>query len=464
MPSKLIFLIICSTIVLCTLLYGAVHQPILSLFYLGTALILILWVFDSISMGQLRYNTHPLQIPIIATILYGIIQIIPFGYIPDIAGVRDIPNTISIDPFATKLSIMHFFALLVYFSAVLTFVDSAKRLKKLVTLIIVFGFLYSFYAILQSVLSPGKIYGIYEIPLAQPFGSFVNRHNFAAFMEMSLAIPLGMLFAGAVPKDKRLLYITAITLMSVALLLSGSRGGLVAFFAELLFLIFITTDTRGSSQMLLKIALVIIFLFVTILGTIFVGGESTLTRIAETAQSSDVTTNRLHIWSVTLKIISHYPIFGVGLGAFPQAYTKFDSLSGLERVEQAHNDYLQILADAGIFGLVFASLFVFYLVKTGIRSIKEKNNFRRAVAIGALSGCFAILVHSIFDFVLHVTAIAVMFLTLCAIVVTSGSSFPDDDPDKKRRKRKRKQKAELTAIDNPPELEGNKQSSNPTEI
>jgi hypothetical protein len=57
-----------------------------------------------------------------------------------------------------------------------------------------------------------------------------------------------------------------------------------------------------------------------------------------------------------------------------------------------------------------------------------------------------------------------MFLTLCAIVVTSGSSFPDDDPDKKRRKRKRKQKAELTAIDNPPELEGNKQSSNPTEI
>ena len=73
----------------------------------------------------------------------------------------------------------------------LAYIDNAKRLRKIVSVITIFGFLYAFYAILQAVLSPERIYGIYEPRFATPFGSFVNRHNFAAFMEMSIAVPLG---------------------------------------------------------------------------------------------------------------------------------------------------------------------------------------------------------------------------------------------------------------------------------
>lgn len=436
--GKFIFFIICSTLILSTLLYGTVHQPILALFYLSASLILILWSFEAFLTGKFRLNRTPLQVPIILTIVYGIIQIIPFGYISEVAGVKDIPKTISIDPFATKLAIVHFFALLVYFSAILTYVDSIKRLQKLLLLITIFGSLYAFYAILQSVLSPGKIYGIYESRFAQPFGSFVNRHNYAAFIEMSISIPLGMLFVGAVPKDKRLLYLIAVGLMLISLLLSGSRGGLVAFLAEIIFLIFITTKLKRRSQVVFKVILVVILLIVAIAGTIFVGGESTLTRIIETSRSQDLSTNRIHIWSVTLKVIASNPIFGVGLGAFPQAYTKFDSRSGLERVEQAHNDYLQILSDAGIFGLIFAGLFIFWLFRIGFQSIKTENTFHRAAATGALTGCFAILVHSIFDFVLHVTAISLMFLTLSAIVVLNGQKFLKEEPQRYLRKRKTK--------------------------
>ncbi|MFN3330471.1 MAG: O-antigen ligase family protein, partial [Pyrinomonadaceae bacterium] len=263
MPSKLIFFIICSALVLTTLLYGAVHQPILALFYLSASLIVILWAIEGFATGKLRYSKCLLQLPLVAVILYGIFQIIPFGYIAEIAGVGGIPKTISINPFATKLAVVHFIALLIYFASMLAFIDSVKRIKTLVFLMIIFGAVYSFYAILQSVLSPQKIYGIYELPLgANPFGSFVNRNNFASLIEMIIAIPLAMLLTGIVPKDKRLLYGIAIGLMGIALLLSGSRGGLVAFFAEILFLIFFAVESKGTKGVILKTATAALFLIV----------------------------------------------------------------------------------------------------------------------------------------------------------------------------------------------------------
>lgn len=439
MPSKFIFLILCSALILTTLFYGAVHQPILALFYLSMSLVALLWAAEGLITGKLRYSTCLLQVPIIAIILYGIFQIIPFGYNDEVAGVTDVPATISINPFATKLAIVHFVALLIFFAAMIAFVDSVKRIKKLVLIITIFGAVYSFYAILQSVLSPQKIYGIYELPLgANSFGSFVNRNDFAALIEMTIAFPLGMFLVGAVPKDKRLLYSIAIVLMGVALLLSGSRGGLVALLAEILFLIFLTIKSKGTKGVLLKATTAVLFLVIMIAGAAFVGGETTLTRITEEQGELSVeTTNRLHIWSTSLKIIASNPIFGVGLGAFPQAYTKFDTLSGAERVEQAHNDYLQVLTDAGIFGLIFAAFFVIYLFKKGIENISTNNQFRRAVAISSIAGCFAILVHSFFDFVLHITAISLFFLTLCSLVVIAGQAFPDDEIEEHKRRRRK---------------------------
>ncbi|HEX8369564.1 MAG TPA: O-antigen ligase family protein [Pyrinomonadaceae bacterium] len=447
MANKLIFLIICATIILTTLFYGAVHQPILALFYAGAALVVLLWVFDSFKSGELRFSRSWLQIPLVAIILFGLVQIIPFGSLGDASGVPSIPRTISHEPFATQSTVLHLIALLIFFAAMLAFIDNAKRLRKIVMVITVFGFLYAFYSILQAVLSPARIYGIYEPRFATPFGSFVNRHNFAAFMEMSLAVPLGLIFVGAVPRDKRLLYVTAIGLMGVALLLSGSRGGLVALLAEIFFLIILTTKTKGYGQIALKAGLAVALFATIVVGSILIGGESSLTRFAETATSADITTNRTHIWNVTLSVIKNNPLFGAGLGAFPQVYTAFDTLNGMERVEQAHNDYLQILADAGIVGLIIGAFFAFWLFRDGLRNVKTHNTFRRGVAVGALAGCFAIFVHSIFDFVLHTTAISMMFLTLCALVVVSGRKSDDDDAETPSPRRKKSNSASVTSIE-----------------
>lgn len=424
--NKIVFFLLCAAIVWTTLAYGTVHQPIIALFYLTAAVIAVLWAVDGFSGGVFRFNKSLLQIPLLAIFVYGIIQVIPFGSLAEAAGVAGIPRTISLDPFWTKVSALHFLAFFIFFAALLAFADNTKRLKTLVWLITIFGFLYAFFAILQAVLSPDKIYGIYERQFASPFGSFVNRHNFAAYMEMTIAVPLGLMFAGAVQRDRRLLVITAIGLMGIALLLSGSRGGLVALLAEIFFLIILTTKTKSHRKLALKIALSVALVAVIVVGSTLIGGESSLTRLAETSASKDFTTDRTHIWSVTLDVITNNLPFGAGLGAFSVAYTPYDSLSGLERVEQAHNDYLQVLADAGIVGLIIGAFFVFWLFRTGLQNIKTENTFRRGVAVGALSGCFAILVHSIFDFVLHTTAVSLLFLILVSLVALSGRKNRDD--------------------------------------
>lgn len=424
------YLLIFLLITVSTLVYGAVHQSVLTVVYILIALMLILWAVDWMRSGVIRFNSSLLQLPLVGAAVYGFVQVIPFGTLNEAAGVSGIPRTISIEPFATEISAIHFIALLIFFAAALTRIDSANRLRKLTIFLSVFGFGYAFFAILQSVLSPDKIFGIYGRPGANPFGSFVNRNHFAAWIELAIALPLGLLFTGAVSKDKRLLYITAISLMGVALIVSGSRGGLVAFLVEIIFLLLIANRSEGKGKSFVKPALAVGLVLVVIAGSYFVGGESSLTRIStDQAEAAGTNADRAHIWSVTLKVIGDSMPFGVGLGAFGTAYGKFDVNSGLERVEQAHNDFLQVISDAGIVGAFLGIGFLFLLFRAGKRSLQTDNDHRRGLAAGALAGIVAVLVHSFFDFVLHTTAVALLFLTLLSVLIVSGTTFPDDVPN-----------------------------------
>jgi O-antigen ligase len=418
------------------MIYGTVHQPIIAFFYIVMGIVALLWALDGFRSGAFRFHTSLIQLPILATVVYGVIQIIPFGTVGPIGGVSGIPRTISYDPFATQTAAFHFLALFLFLAAALTFIDTAGRLRFITRMMAIFGFIYAFYAILQLVLSPTKIYGIYTSPFATPFGSFVNRHNFAAYITMAISVPLGLLFSKGVKKDRRLLYMTALGVMGVALVLSGSRGGLVAMIAGVCFLVVITYRSGGTKQLVLRIAGVVVITAVIVTGAFMFGGENSLDRLAETASSENATADRSEIWSVTGKIIAENMPFGVGMGAFGVAYSKHDPSNGLERVEQAHNDYLEVLADAGIVGVLIGICFLGLIFYTGIKASKVKDRFLRGAASGALAGCFAMFVHSLFDFVLHTTAVSILFLTLVAIIGVTRrlGEQVEDKPKSKSRK------------------------------
>jgi O-antigen ligase len=170
-----------------------------------------------------------------------------------------------------------------------------------------------------------------------------------------------------------------------------------------------------------------------VVGVILVGGESSITRFVDTVNASDPTTGRTQIWRVTLDIIKAHPVVGAGLGAYGVAYTPFDPRNGTNRPEQAHNDYLQVLADAGIIGAACGLFFIFALFRLGLKRRRSPDIFRRGVATGALAGCFAALVHSFFDFTLHTTSNALLFLTLAGLA-TAGPRI--ERVVRKRRRRR----------------------------
>ncbi len=443
LPSRFAFLVICIAIVLSALAYGTVHYWALGLFNLGGLTILVLWVLDAWSLGNLRISRNLLQLPLLGALVLGLIQLVP---LPEIssggATAIRLTNALSFDPYSTRLVLVQLATLLIYFAATLVFVDTPHRLRLLVRTIMIFGFLLAVFGLTQSFTSPTKVYWVRELPQSTAFGPFINRHHFAGYMELTIALPLGLLFSGAVDKEKRLLYLFVAGLMGVALVMTTSRGGIISLVLEIVFLVVVTAiwrtqnERRRTKSSRLKrvgtrIGLAAALLVGLFFGVLLLGGEFSINRFIDSVNTTDPTTGRAHFWAVTLDIIKAHPYVGTGLGAFGVIYTRYDSRSGLFRLEQAHNDYLQVLSDAGIIGGVLAVSFVVLLFYKAISRAKSKDDFRRGVALAALSGCFAVMVHSFFDFTLHTTANALLFLVLAALATLNGRV------EKPPRKRKR---------------------------
>jgi O-antigen ligase len=338
-------------------------------------------------------------------------------------------------------------SLLVYFAATLVFTDSPHRLRLLVRTITIFGFFLAIFGLTQSVTSPTKVYWFRELTQSTAFGPFINRHHFAGYMELTMALPLGLLFTGSLERDKRFIYLFAAGLMGVALMMTNSRGGIISLLAEITFLVVITgfrraqrhgkggEPTQRVKSAVLRAALALVLIVGLFVGVVLLGGESALSRFVGTVNTNDPTTGRAHFWSVTLDIIRAHPVLGTGLGAFGVVYTRYDSRNGLFRLEQAHNDYLQVLSDGGIAGAALGLFFIVMLFRSGFTSRESPDYFRRGVATGALAGCFAVLVHSFFDFTLHTTSNALLFLVLAALATVNGRVEQSSGPRRRRRSR-----------------------------
>ena len=438
LPSTggIIFFLLSVTLVFAPVAFGAVDFWALGILALIAFLIAVLWLFDAWKTSEFSFNTNRLQIPLIGFILIGIIQLLPLRPADVSAGLLSIPAaaSLSLDPYTTRFAVVQLCVYLIFFAAALTFIDSSKRLKKMVLLIIIFGALMAFFGILQRLANPEGIYGLRPTPYAVPFGSFVNQHHFAAFMEMTIGVTLGLLYNKSTKRDKRLLLWIAVVIMGIALVFTSSRGGVLSLFGVIGFVTLVgflrkNTDEEDDeaeapkSSFQGKFALVggglalILVLFGSIL---LLGGSDALTRGIGFINQSDISNGRAHFWSVTLQIIRDYPIFGAGFNAYGVAFTHYDTWNGSLRIEQAHNDYLQIFADAGIFGFICAIAFVYFLFRQGLEKINQTSDrFRRGVAVGALAGCFGILLHSFFDFPLRTPSNAFYFLTLVTLVVVS---------------------------------------------
>ena len=79
---------------------------------------------------------------------------------------------------------------------------------------------------------PTRFTGCARFLRRRPFGPFINRHHFAAYMEMALALPLGLRVYRFGGEEKKFIYLFAAGLMGVALVMTNSRGGIISLVAR----------------------------------------------------------------------------------------------------------------------------------------------------------------------------------------------------------------------------------------
>ncbi len=441
--SGVVFVLLCVMLIFSTVAYGSVETWALGFLSIVACLVVVFWLADSFFAKEFRISTNPLQIPLLGLVLIGLVQLLPLRDLQIPNDLLSIPatNTLSLDPNITRLAVIQLVIYLIFLVAALVCINSQKRLRKMIYTIIIFGAAWAFFGIIQWLSQIGSlepyIYGVRPVKHAFPFASFINKHHFAAFMEMTIGLTLSLLYGESTKRDKRLLLIIAIVLMGSGLILTSSRGGILSLLGVIGFVtIFNLFSNKGKakqadenppaakSRKFLLIGASLTLILVLLGSVIFLGGEGALMRGTGLSKQAEISNGRFHFWQTALQNIKDHPIIGTGLDSFGVAFTKYDSWNGNIRVEQSHNEYLQILSDAGILGFACVIAFIILLFKQGLRIVNHSSDrFRRGVAMGALAGCFGIIIHSFFDFPLRTPSNAFFFLIL-AVLATCSINYP----------------------------------------
>ena len=126
-----------------------------------------------------------------------------------------------------------------------------------------------------------------------------------------------------------------------------------------------------------------------------------------------VLNSRLEIWKDSLPLAKDFKFFGVGLGnnryvfpAYQQSYTHLFW-------RHAHNEYLEMLIDTGLIGmLLLASFFIIFYLKAFISLVRFKGGGKYHL-IGLIASSAYFFMHTWVEFLYRVTAIPLYFAVIC---------------------------------------------------
>jgi O-antigen ligase len=199
---------------------------------------------------------------------------------------------------------------------------------------------------------------------------------------------------------------------------------------------------RRWAGALSRIGAVIIMVFTIGVGVWWVGADPVIRRVekgelaldaqSKTAGKETFFQSRGWIWRDTAAMIRDNWVTGIGLGAYQTAYPIYSARDHKVVVAQAHNDYLQIVADGGILGALIALWFVFLLARDTVRASRARDSLVAGTALGCAGGLFALMVHSLFDFNLQIPSNALLFLVLTSVVSRAGAGRNESENEKAR--------------------------------
>ena len=208
------------------------------------------------------------------------------------------------------------------------------------------------FALLQGVASNGKLYWIRQPRMGGwIYGPYVNHNHYAGLMEMLVPIPLVLALTRMASRRTRAVAGAAAAVMAGTIFLSGSRGGMLAIVTEFVILAALLVKQKRSLRTAIGVG---VFLAI-VAGLAHLDrrrGTQQTHRHRSTSSHSEITSDvRTYINRDGLKMFLKKPVLGWGLGTFPVVYPKFRTFYTNFFVNQAHNDYLQLLVETGLTGI-----------------------------------------------------------------------------------------------------------------
>jgi O-antigen ligase len=385
------------------LAFGAVESWSISIIEVGAALLFMLWGMRQVASGELEIRSNSLFGPML---LFG--ALILWQLVTGRTAYHA----------ATFSSALLYCAYGLVSFLTVQWLQRTSQLGNLAWIFSVYGFAIATFALLQGIAGNEKLYWL-RAPQSDGwiYGPYVNHNHYAGLMEMLIPIPLVISLIGGVCGRSRALALSAAAVMASTIFLSGSRGGMAAFAGQIILLAAFLLKQRKDWRAPLALAG---FLALSLILLLWLGGSDLadrLTSLHSDARAGLSSATRLTIDRDALKIFSHRPLMGWGLGVFGVIYPSFSSLSTSSKVGMAHNDYLQLLVEMGAAGFVVALWFLVALFRSARRKLNHATSGRNAaVTLAALLGISGILVHSLVDFNLQIPANATLFYVLCVVV------------------------------------------------
>jgi len=236
---------------------------------------------------------------------------------------------------------------------------------------------------------------------------------------LTLAIPVFVVSILFSYRKKILKYaFVSFSIMSVwTAVISFSRGAWIAIIGGIIFLMSFINKTA--------MLWIVLLLIVCLAGIMIFASPYLMQKFRISSENLYSTFEwRKNLWNDSFVMIKDRPFFGHGLNTFMnlfQAYRRSPNV-GIFDPTYAHNCYIQIAGETGLFGLAcfFGIIAVFFKRIAqfiyGNPVFKEKNLY--LLLHGIVAGIFAFLVHSFFDTNLYSLQLSALFWLMVGIAVS----------------------------------------------
>ena len=271
--------------------------------------------------------------------------------------------------------------------------------------------------------------------------TFLNRNSLAALINLALIPASGYFLLAEKVCPWTFLTNKILSLILIFLFLTifiiTSRGASLSLFLGFIILISLLIKHINKTQLRAFILIVVIsFLLANLSQFLMADLPAGFTeRMASLQEAPKAGSQRFVLWESLIPLFNEMPWYGLGLGSLWLFWPPFRHASDSSAGYFAHNDYMQIMLEAGYPGIILLILLLFFISKIFIRTLKNTSNnltlLKRVEIISLFSALTTLSAHSFFTYnfyILPLLIIAGLYLArfnqLCNLNSTHVKTLP----------------------------------------